>query len=171
MIWNDGFILSINGTCTDSWDQSEYVAINLITPPIQNIYTSLFWKSNPCDSDCFSWDGTDNSEHQWIPWVLNKYKSNKTDSSEFTIYVSNLIQDIDRDYELQTGELDTPFVDLMMAFDQAFGKMIPYYLDANGDLITVRISLFKGDHFILKQKNHYQWLNQNWYKNFKVVIR
>lgn len=77
------------------------------------------------------------------------------------LYVSNLEQDINRDFALQTGDIVTPFADLMMAYDAAFGAMLPYLFDANGDQVAVRIALFSGDHFVIKQQHQYRWINQN----------
>ena len=169
--WKEGFILSSNGTCANSWSSNEIITMRVLDSPFQGITKSIECKANIWDSDCFAWDGSDNSLQQCSMWVLNKYKVNKTDSNEIVLFVSNLNQDIERSYELQTGDLDAPFTDLMTAYDNAFKKMMPYLLDANGNPIVVRIALFKGDHFVIKQVNQLNWIKQSWYKNFKIVIR
>ena len=164
-------MLSSNGTCVQSCGTNEVVASKVISPPFQGIYETFQCKTKYWDSSWFACDGTDNSQSECSLWVLSKYKYNKTDSNEIVIFVSNLSEDISRDFALQTGGIDTPFVDLMMAYDAAFGAMLPYLLDVNGNSITIRIALFSGDHFVVKQQHQYRWLNQNWYKNFKIVIR
>ena len=170
-IWRDGYMLSSNGMCVQSCSTHEIAASKVISPPFQGIYEAFQCEAKYWDSSWFTCDGTDNSQSQCSLWVLSKYKYNKTDSNEIVIFVSNLIEDISRDFELQTGSIDAPFVDLMIAYDAAFGAMLPYLLDVNGNPITVRIALFSGDHFVVKQQHQYRWLNQNWYKNFKIVIR
>ena len=77
------------------------------------------------------------------------------------LFISNLNQDIERSYELQTGDLNSPFTDLMTAYDNAFKKMMSYLLDVNGNPIVVRIALFKGDHFVTKQINQLNWIKQS----------
>ena len=164
-------MLSLNGTCVQSCGSNEVITSKVINPPYQGIYEAFQCETKYWDSNWFACDGNDNFQSQWSLWVLNKYKYNKTDTNEIVIFVSNLNGDINRDFALQNGTIDSPFADLMMAYDAAFGAMLPYLLDINGNLITVRIALFSGDHFVVKQQHQYRWLNQNWYKNFKVVIR
>lgn len=43
-------------------------------------------------------------------------------------------------------------VDLMAAFDMAVELVAPYILKKTGDLVSVNILLYKGDHFILNKK-------------------
>ena len=76
----------------------------------------------------------------------------KPDSNEIILYVSNLPADISRAESLQTGDIATPFVDLMKAIKVAYQKGVVYSTKADGTIVVVRIALFIGDHYILRKK-------------------
>ena len=76
----------------------------------------------------------------------------KSDSNDIILYVSNLSIDISRAENLQTGDLSTPFVDLMKAIKIAYQKGVAYSSKADGSITVVRIVLFTGNHFVLKKK-------------------
>jgi hypothetical protein len=75
----------------------------------------------------------------------------KVDNIEIIIYVSNLAVDVSRAESLQTGDVLTPYSDLMKAILAAPKKAAPYLDNLDGSLVTVRIALFTGDHFVISK--------------------
>lgn len=69
--------------------------------------------------------------------------------------MSNLASDISRAENLQTGDLATPYSDLMNAIMFAHSKATMYSQKADTSITTVRIALFTGDHFVVRKKYDY----------------
>ena len=73
---------------------------------------------------------------------------------------------------MQTGEVDAPFGDFMNAFAYASFSAAPYTTNADGSILTVRIALSAGEHYVLRKKylpDFSRFVSSN--KNFKLVIR
>lgn len=82
-------------------------------------------------------------------------KTVKGDNEEIIIYVSNLSADISRAEADQTGDAATPYSDLMKAISSASKKAAVYSENSDGSIVTVRIALFTGDHFVIHKD--YDW--------------
>jgi len=67
------------------------------------------------------------------------------------IYVSNLAADISRAADLQTGDASTPYTSLVRAVYASRSKAAPYSQNADGSLVTVRIALLAGEHFVIEE--------------------
>lgn len=86
-------------------------------------------------------------------------KAAKADSNEIIIYVSNLPADISRAENLQTGAVATPYVDLVKAIIEAPKKAAPYSQNSDGSIVTIRIALLTGDHYVIQKD--YDWTTGN----------
>jgi hypothetical protein len=80
--------------------------------------------------------------------------------------LSNLEADVSRAESLQTGEAATPYTDLLKAILAAPKKAAPYLANLDGSLVTIRIALFSGDHFVISKNLDYSTGNAL----FKLMI-
>lgn len=100
-----------------------------------------------------------------------KQRTVKADTSEILLYVSNADADFMAEPFSQTGTLDHPYCDLMKAVNAAYGRAAPFLLGPDSQAVAVRVVLFKGDHFVLKQAEQTRDVGQDSLKNIRVVLR
>jgi hypothetical protein len=165
-LWNSGYILSTTGTCISTCSDDEHTLIERIDPPQLDIFEKKYCQASAWHSSCETWLNNDSADNQCTSWVLGFYlnliddtkmtgtwdaKAAKSNSNEIIIFVSNLAADISRAESDQTGAMAAPYVDLMKAIAATKSLMAPYSQNADGSLVTIRIALFVGDHFVLKK--------------------
>ena len=79
-------------------------------------------------------------------------KTVKGDSDEMVIYVSNLAADISRTPALQTGDASAPYTNLARAIYASRSIAAPLSENADGSMVTVRIALLAGEHFLIEEE-------------------
>jgi len=68
--------------------------------------------------------------------------------------------DIARDPALQTGKVTAPYTNLMRAVVASRSLAAPFKANADGSVVTVRVSLLPGDHFVIEET--IDWMAGKW---------
>jgi hypothetical protein len=99
----------------------------------------------------------------------------KEDSEEIVVFVGNREEDIARSDADQNGTFSAPYSDFMRAVYFINEVVAPYSHKADGSIITVRIALLKGDHFVINRDYEYKsimdttLMNQG-FSNYELII-